>query len=513
MGHTILDFTLPAEAGTEDVAKKITRMLSISDFSYTIEKKSLDARKKTDIRWVYKVLVEAASLPEENIPKVEKLNIPDCSKNKKNILVIGSGPSGFFAAYTLQKAGFSTTIIEQGSVVAERDKALTSFEKTGVLDENNNYTNGEGGAGTFSDGKLTSRTKTISLEKKFIFDTYIEAGAPKEIEYLASPHIGSDILKKVVPNLRSMYEALGGKIIFNTKIDAVSIKNGKAVSVSSSSGQFDADEIIFATGHSSFETYRMLNSLGVKFQLKPFAIGARVEHSQELINRSQWGKSNIKGIKGSEYKLTFNNPNSLPVYSFCMCPGGRIVPSTNYKNASVVNGMSNYMRNSNYANSGIVAGFKLDDVLQKEVSAMEALDWLSDLETQVFSIKNDFSIPALRIADFISGKIETPLKKSSYPFPIFEYDFGAIFPKKIYESLQLGLKDFSNKIRGFETGLIMGLETKTSSPIQTIRDEDLSLQGFANMYFSGEGSGHSGGIVSSGADGIKTAFAIIKKYS
>lgn len=508
MGFKALDLEMPTDFTAETLEKKIAKKLGIKEFSYTIEKQSLDARKKQNIHWSIRVGVTSPSLPGTTPPPPEPLIIPYAKRDKK-IVVVGSGPAGFFAAYTLLEAGFPVTLLEQGPDVDTRLKDISSFERTGHLNEKSNYAFGEGGAGTFSDGKLTSRTKTISTERAFIFDTYIRAGAPEEIAYLAHPHLGSDNLRKIVKNLRTDFREKGGDFRFDTKVVDVEIKNGKISAVETTGGRLDAHYVIFAPGHSSYETYRMLMRKGVPFRVKPFALGCRVEHSQESVNRAQWGQVCLPGLKAAEYRLTYQEKNRLPVYSFCMCPGGKVVPAAAYKNTNIVNGMSNYRRNSPFANAAIVAGVHLNELLRRELEPLEALEWLQKLEEDFFSFSNSFAAPACGIRDFLSGRVSGSFAKSSFPFGLVPADFNALLPEEVVTALKAGMKDFGRKLRGFEEGIMLGLESKTSSPVQAIRDKTGRSETVENLYISGEGSGFAGGIISSAADGIKAAMDII----
>lgn len=507
-GFQSLELKLPTDYSEDDLKEAISKNLGIHDFSYTISKKSLDARKKIFIHWLVKVGVSSPELRGANPEAVEKLHIEHKKRNQK-VVVVGSGPAGFFSALVLQKAGFSVTLLEQGTPVESRIKDICDFEKTGNLNPYSNYAYGEGGAGTFSDGKLTSRTKTIGKEKQFVFETFIQAGAPQEIGYLAHPHIGSDNLTKIVPNMRKEFQALGGEILFHERAKDIQIKGSKVISLVTENNDFPADYFIFAPGHSSYETYRMLLKNGIPFQNKPFAIGFRAEHPQEIINLAQWNQKSLKGVKSAEYRLTFNQPGLLPVYSFCMCPGGKVVPAAPSKGLCVVNGVSNYARNSQWANAAVVAGIQLEELLGTKLSPLEALSWIEQLEQKTFEISGDYQVPANTIKDFMQKKTGASLPSTSYPFKLYPFEFETLFHRKISESLREGLKDFCKKIRGFEKGIVLGLETKTSSPIQAIRSETGASVGFENLFICGEASGRAGGIVSSASDGIIAATKII----
>lgn len=509
MGCKILEIKLPTDFTPDELKSKIRKKLKIDRFTYTIERQSLDARDKRNIRWLIRLGVSSPGLPGQEKQKEEELEVP-YKKRAKRVVVVGSGPAGFFCGLTLMHAGFWVNLLEQGSVVAERLKRVSSFERSGELDERNNYAFGEGGAGTFSDGKLTSRTGSISKERRFIFDSFIKAGAPEEIAYLAHPHVGSDNLVKIVKKLREDFISRGGEFFFNTKVKDIYLKNRNVQAVETEQGKIEADYFVFAPGHSAYETYRMLIKRRVPFRTKPLALGCRVEHPQELINLAQWGRESLPGIKAAAYKLTFKQEGCLPVYSFCMCPGGTVVPAAPYKGLNIVNGKSKYARNQPFANAAVVAGVDLNRLLEREIDPLRALDWLENLEKKFFDLSHSYAAPACKIEDFLAGRLSASLGKSSYPFGLIPADFRELLPAVICSSLEAGIKDFCKKIKGFETGIMLGLESKTSSPLQALRHQEGRCQGIDNLYICGEGSGLAGGIVSSAADGIKEAFAIIR---
>ena len=509
MGHHEITLKLPTDYTEEQLRRRIKKKLGIKKFSYQIEKKSLDARKK-NIHWQVRVSVLSRELKGPPPLISPSLDIP-YQKRKEKVLVVGSGPAGFFSAFILQKAGFNTTLIERGSDIRKRAEGIREFEKTGIFNSISNYAFGEGGAGTFSDGKLTSRSKHISKEKQFILSNYINADAPKEIAYMSHPHIGSDNLKKIVKKLREEFLNIGGSMLFETLLEDLKIKNGIVQKAVTSSGEIKADKFIIAPGHSAYDTYRMLIKREVKFRTKDFAIGCRVEHPQEIINNAQWGQKSLPGIKAAEYRLTSKGDGNLPVYTFCMCPGGTVVPASAYKNLNIVNGMSLYNRNGKFANAACVAGVNLDKLTGRETTPLDALFWLETLEERFYTYSNGFQAPFCRIHDFINRKDPSEIVESSYPLGLKPAALWNLLPSPVSSSIREGLKDFSKKIKGFERGNIMGLETKTSSPIQVLREKNNLCTGFENLYIVGEGSGYSGGIISSGTDGIKTAMTIIKK--
>jgi len=509
MGYKEISLKLPTDFTSEQLIQKIKKETGMQNFSYRIDNKSLDARNKNNIHWLIKVIISSDEISGANHELRETIEIPYKKRDKK-VLITGSGPAGFFAALVLQMAGFKTTLIERGTDVNKREKGIIDFEKSGTFNPTSNYSFGEGGAGTFSDGKLTSRSKHISAEKDFILTSYIQAGAPEEIAYMAHPHLGSDNLKIIVQNLRKQYLNIGGEILFETFLEDLIIKNGNVKSAVLNSGTIDADYFFIASGHSSFETYRMLIKRGILFRTKNFALGSRIEHPQEIINIAQWGKKQLPGVKAAEYRLTSNPKNQLPVYTFCMCPGGIIVPATAYNNTNIVNGMSNYKRNARFANSACVAAVNPGKLFGREANAMEILDWLENLEQQFFNYSNGYSAPVCSISDFIHKKQTSKKLESSYPLGLKPAPLWELLPEEVSNSIRSGLSDFSRKIKGFETGNIMGLESKTSSPVQVIREEDKRCTGFDNLFIVGEGSGYAGGIISSGADGIKAAINLIR---
>ena len=510
MGYKEITVQMPTGFEPDELKNRIEKALGIREFSYQIDSKSLDARKKSHIHWLVKVGVASPRIPGPNPEPGPQLTIP-YQKRRKRVIVVGSGPAGFFAAYVLQKAGFETAIIERGTDVARRADGINRFEGTGAFDPNGNYAFGEGGAGTFSDGKLTSRTKRISLEKEFMLASYIQAGAPEEIRYLAHPHLGSNLLKKIVVNLRKDYLQIGGVMRFETEIEDLTVQSGRVLDAITPGREIPGDYFLIASGNAAHDTCRMLIKNGVLFQAKSFAIGCRVEHPQELINLAQWGRIKLPGVKAAEYRLTFRKPGVLPVYTFCMCPGGVIVPATAFPDANIVNGMSRYQRDGRFANAACVAAVHPDQLMGKKAGPLEIIDWLGALEKQFYRFSGGFQAPSCGIRDFISKTEPAALPESSYPLGLKPAPLWELLPKDISLAIREGLKNFSRKIRGFETGLIMGLESKTSSPIQALRDENRLCLGFDNLFIIGEGSGHSGGIISSGADGIRAAMRVIGK--
>ena len=510
MGYKHISIKMPTGYDDDHLRKKIEGYIKTKDFSYSIENKSLDARNKSNIYWEMRLLVSSDAISESLPDSKPELSIPN-KKRDSNVVVVGSGPAGFFAAFVLQNAGFDTTIIERGTDVNKRTEGIAKFESTGIFNSISNYAFGEGGAGTFSDGKLTSRSKRISAEKKFILSSYIKAGAPPEIEYLAHPHLGSDNLKTIVQNLRKQFINIGGTFLFETTMTDILVKSNRALKIQTNKGDIDVDYFLIAPGHSAYDSYRILMNRGVGFHTKNFAIGSRMEHLQEVINMAQWGKKSLPGVKAAEYRLTSKGEGRPQVYSFCMCPGGVIVPATAVADANIVNGMSKYLRSNKFANAACVATLNIGNMLKRDVSALEALDWMEGIENSFFEFSKGYKAPTCSITDFINKKITNNDTNTSYPLGVIEAPLWELLPSEVETAMREGLKDFIKKMKGFETGNIMGLESKTSSPIQVDRYKNGLCSGFANLYVIGEGSGFAGGIISSAADGIKSALDLISQ--
>lgn len=508
MGFRQISLQLPTHYSDDELRKNIAAKLKIRQFSYHIDNKSLDARKKNNIFWQLSLVVQSEELKGEKWTNAPSLAIPRLGKKIKAV-VIGNGPAGYFAARVLQLAGAEVTMIDRGMEVGKRSAAIESFERGGDFDPQANYGFGEGGAGTFSDGKLTSRSKHISLERKFIFQQYIEAGAPAEIGYMAHPHLGTDNLRKIVKQLRTNFTREGGQMLYQTMMTGLLRENNSITAVETTAGTLAADLVFVASGHSAYETYRMLMKLGVAFRPKQFALGCRMEHPQEIINMAQWGRPRLTGVKAAEYRITSAADGKHQVYSFCMCPGGIVVPAAVYPETNIVNGMSFYKRDGAYANAACVAGIHPNEIAGREVSAAETLDMLEQLEMSFYQLNNSYAAPACNISDFIHGRSTISSFRSSHPLGTFAAPLYQLLPQAVVQAMQAGLSEFSRKMTGFETGVLLGLESKTSAPVQVIRDDDGKCTGFSNLYVVGEGSGYAGGIVSSAADGVKAAIKAI----
>lgn len=510
MGFRYVELQLPTNFSADELRAQIAKRFAINEFTFQIESQSLDARNRANIHWLVRAGVSSEALATiDAAPIAADLAISNKNRSTR-VLVAGTGPAGFFAAWVLQRAGFRVTLIDRGTEVNTRGAQIAEFERTGTFSPVGNYAFGEGGAGTFSDGKLTSRSKHISAERQFILKTYLAAGAPPEIAYLAHPHLGSDNLRTIVRNLRQMFVDAGGTVRFETQLTDVAITNGKVTGAWLGTEAFEAEYLVVAPGHSAFDTYRMLMRRGVPFRTKNFAIGSRAEHRQEIINIAQWGCPSLAGVKAAEYRLTAETSQKQPVYTFCMCPGGVVVPAMATADTNIVNGMSLYLRDGRFANAACVAGLHPDQLTGKTSTPEEALDALEGLERRFYSLTGGYRAAACTIRDFTAKKLShTPTADTSYPLGIVTMPLWEHLPPLVANGMREGLASFCRKIKGYDSGLLIGLESKTSSPVQVIRSREGLVEGFSNLYIAGEGSGYAGGIISSAADGIKAAMDII----
>ena len=508
--HIELELRLPTAYRPADLESRLRQLVPGGTFaSYLILKQSLDSRQQ-DIFWQLKVAVFFDELSREAYARSQELVIP-VLKTAPRVVVVGSGPAGFFSALYLARAGCRVTLLEQGSPVETRQADIQRFEQGGHLLPFSNYAFGEGGAGTFSDGKLTSRTKNIVVEKNFVFQTYIQAGAPQEIAWLSKPHVGSDNLVPMMANLRALLQDCGVDIRFGQRVTDLVVRDGRIVAACTEQQELSADFVFVAPGHSANSTYRMLLARRVPFRAKPFALGVRMEHPQELINRAQWRSASVKGLKAAEYQVTHTTQEGIPVFSFCMCPGGTVVPASMRPGVNIVNGASVYRRDGPFANAALVAGINPADYFPPDVAPGSVLDWLESIEEAAFdAVGGTYRAPANTLGQFRAGKVATALPPSSYPFERVPADFDTLLPARAAQAIREAIPFLGRRIPGFEQGLMLGLETKTSAPIQVGREGE-GWSGYPNLFIVGEGSGYAGGIVSSAVDGLTMARRLVER--
>ena len=501
----------------EKVIKKL-RINSSDLIDLEIIKKSIDARDKREIYYVYEIDVtlknESKIRKNKDVFNVVKEYYSYPKKGEEVLshrpIIVGSGPSGLFSAYILAELGYKPLVIERGEKVEDRVNTVNKFWEEGVINPNSNVSFGEGGAGTFSDGKLNTLVSD-NLRINKVFDIFIYCGAPKEIKYLNKPHIGTDILRKVIINMRNKIIDMGGEFRYNTCLTDIELDNNKIKKIIvNNKEQIDCDCLILAIGHSAKDTFKMLYDKNIKMSSKPFAVGVRIQHKQEMINKSQYGKYS-RMLPSASYKLTHKASNGRGVYTFCMCPGGFVVNSSSEENHLIVNGMSNYNRDEENANSAVVVTVTPSDF---GTNPLDGLEFQRRLEAMAYT-KGLGRIPTQLYQDYIANRVTKEFKSIK---PVFkgEYTFtnlNEIFPEYINESLKEAIEAFDKKIKGFadSDAILSAVESKTSSAVRIERDENFESS-ISGIYPTGEGSGYSGGITTSAIDGIKAAEKIIEKY-
>ena len=509
----------------DTIIKSISKKLKVNYneiINYKINKKSIDARDKNNILYVYEFDVEV--LNENKILNKNKSNDILLTPNEEyNIsitgtnslsnrpIIIGSGPAGLFCSYILAELGYKPIIIERGEKIEDRINTVESFFKTNKLNTNSNIQFGEGGAGTFSDGKLNTLTHDKENRAKKVFEIFVENGAPEEIMYINKPHIGTDILRKVIVNIRNKIISLGGEFKYNSTVTDLIIDNNIISGVIINNEiKLYSNVIVLAIGHSARDTFYMLRDKNIKMNKKNFAVGVRVEHKKELIDKSQYGDS-YKLLGSASYKLTYQTKSGRGVYSFCMCPGGYVVNASSEDKHLVVNGMSNYKRDEINSNSAIVVTINKDDL---DSDIFSGIEFQRELEHNAY-IEGNGLIPVQKYIDFKNNiKSEslgtvTPNTKGEYTLS----NINNILPEYISSSIKEGMEYFNNKIKGFSSDdtLILGVESRTSSPIVIERDENYESN-IKGLYPCGEGAGYAGGITTSAIDGLKIAEQIAKTY-
>lgn len=515
---------LPIEE--DNLIPKIAKILKLKQseiINIKIIKKSLDARDKNNLLFVYEV--EAEVLSEEKILRTNKSKDVFTSPNEeykfpinglitsdKRPIIIGAGPAGLYCAYLLAEHGFKPLIIERGEKVEDRVKTIEEFWQNKRFNKNSNVQFGEGGAGTFSDGKLNTTIKDKENRIKKVLEIFIENGAPSEILYDAKPHIGTDILRDVVRNIRNKIISWGGEFRFNTTLTNIIIEDNKIKQIEVNNKELiDCNILVLAIGHSARDTFKMLNENNLQIIAKPFAVGIRIEHPQKMINKSQYGIENSPYLTQASYKLTYTASNGRGVYSFCMCPGGYVVNASSEEKRLVVNGMSNYKRESSNANSALVVTITPKDYGE---NPLDGIEFQRKLEEKAYTLGNG-NIPIQKYIDF-KNNIKSSCLDEVSPCMKGKYEFAnlnELFPEYINSSLKEAIEVFGKKISGYNRGdaILSGVESRTSSPVKIIRDSSLESN-IKGIYPCGEGAGYAGGITTSAVDGIKVAEKIALLY-
>lgn len=519
---------LPIDHAPDDLRKAIVRHLGIAPRAlkdFTVVKRGHDARNKRKVFYVY--TIDAAVEDEAKLlAKPSRANIqsaPDTSykfvarapKTFMRPIVVGAGPCGLFAALVLAQMGFRPLLLERGKLVRQRTKDTWALWRKGILTPESNVQFGEGGAGTFSDGKLYSQIKDPRHLGRKVLGEFVKAGAPEDILTEAHPHIGTFRLVTMVESLRATIEELGGAYRFQSKVTDL-ILDGRAVKgVRLESGEeIAADHVVLAVGHSARDVFAMLLRQGVAIEAKPFSIGFRIEHPQSLIDKAMYGKS-VKALGAAEYRLVHHAQNGRSVYSFCMCPGGTVVAATSEERRVVTNGMSQYSRNERNANAGIVVGIQLEDYAAYGTGPLAGIALQRHWESQAFLLGGEtYAAPAQRVGDFLESRASTSLGvvTPSYRPGVLPADLSQALPDYAVAAIREALRAFGRQIPGFDMGdaVLTGVETRTSSPLRVPRGADFQSLNTKGLYPGGEGAGYAGGILSAGVDGIKLAEAVAR---
>lgn len=498
--------SLPYTAGVDRLRALAARQAGQSEAELgdmRILKKSLDARRKNDIRYTYTVGFGAPDAPDYALPDNRR-------SSSLRPVVVGLGPAGLFAAWALAKAGLRPIVIERGQPVEQRTQDVEQFWRGGDLNPESNVQFGEGGAGTFSDGKLTTGTK--NPRHSLILDTFVRHGAAEEIRYLQKPHIGTDVLRQVVVGLRQELVALGCDIRFGTRLEGLELRHGALSGVKLSTGEtVESDACVLALGHSARDTFAMLHDAGVSMEQKSFAIGVRVEHPQKLISRSQFGDA-WQALPAADYKLVAHAPNGRSAFTFCVCPGGEIVAAASEPGHLVTNGMSHFARDGRYINGGLLVGVGPADFDGNHPLAGVAFQRQWEAAAFQFGGGN-YHAPAQSVAGLMAGVPFALPRPSSYRPQVVSADLQQVLPAYITDTLRFALHDFDRKIKGFaaDDTLLVGVETRSSSPVRLLRGEDFQSLSTPGLYPAGEGAGYAGGIMSAAADGLMAAEHILQR--
>ena len=478
-----------------------------------IVKKSIDARDKRNVYYNYafdvKVLDEKKYSDLKIVDEIEPVVIEVRRNSKYRPIIIGSGPAGMFCALTLIDNGIKPIIIEQGSSVDERIKIVEEHKNSGLLNPLCNVQFGEGGAGTFSDGKLT--TGISSPHIRTVLEYFYKFGAPEEILYLNKPHIGTDNLVKIVKNIREYIISKGGEYYFDTKFNDFHLNND-VIEVVCGDIKFKTDTLVLAIGHSARDTFKLLQNKNIMMNRKNFSVGVRIEHKQSMINESQYGIFTKLNLPPAEYKLVYHGDDGRSCYSFCMCPGGEVVASASEEGSIVTNGMSTYKRDKENANSALLVNVLSSDF--PGVDPLAGMYFQEELERKAFVLGgSNYNAPVQRVEDFFNDVSSTYIGsvKPSYKPGYTLSNLNKLFPKCINDTLKCGILYYDRRIKGFANpdAILTGVETRSSSPVTIVRNENMECE--PGIYPCGEGAGYAGGITSAAVDGIKVAIKILEK--
>ena len=526
----ISNFRIPLTDDTplEQLAARRLKLAADDIRQLAIVRRAVDARRKNNITFVYTLEVETtvpsgqvlSRLPgDKDVAQVAPMVSEDINPGGKQLtnrpIVVGAGPAGLFTAFMLAKYGYKPLLIERGRDVDQRAKDIADFWCTGKFDEKSNVQFGEGGAGTFSDGKLTTRVNDPRMAQ--VVDLMIAAGAPPEIKYLHKPHIGTDKLRQVVKNIRTQIIEMGGQVEFEARLTGIESKDGHLTGITINDNRFLSCEALFlAIGHSARDTYQLLYQANIAMEAKAFAIGVRIEHPQELIDRAQYGSAaGHPKLGAADYALVYQDRAAgRTAYSFCMCPGGLVVAAASETGGVVTNGMSLFNRDSKIANSALAVTVNPADF---GPNVLDGIEFQRRYERLAFALGGqNYRAPAQTVGDFLAGKSGSSkyLVKPSYRPGVTPADLSGCLPEFVTATLAKALPDFGRKIRDFDhpEALLTGVETRTSAPVRIIRGQDFASINTAGLYPIGEGAGYAGGIMSAALDGMNAAISFIKEY-
>jgi len=517
----------PLGADKDTVIRSARKRLSVSAaeiVSAHIYKTSLDARKRDDIHYVHSVIFSLSNrmLEEKLAAKDARLTYaagssfePVISQKKAEgrVVVTGFGPAGMFCALALAEQGYRPLVIERGESIEQRVESVERFMKFGTLNISSNIQFGEGGAGTFSDGKLTTRIKDPLC--RYVLERMVEFGAPEEILTKAKPHIGTDKLRRVVKGIRERIISLGGEVRFSTELNDIALDGRKIGQVIFTGGSEQVSALVLAIGHSARDTFELLHNKGIFLEAKPFSVGARIEHRQSAVDESLYGShAGDPMLPKGEYQLSYRENGGRAAYTFCMCPGGYVVPAASEEGGIVTNGMSEFARDGRNANSALVVSVSPEDFGNKPLDGMY---FARRIEQNAYAQSGGYKACATSVGGFLSGKADLNTNiEPTYSLGITAADYEKIFPKQVTDMMRTGLKVFSRKMKCFGDGkaLLCAPETRTSSPVRITRDKDrLTSLSCDNLYPCGEGAGYAGGIMSAAVDGLNTALKIMAEIA